>query len=127
MLLIQFNELKSRLSASREELLDAQRQVFHAEKLASIGRFASGIAHEINNPLNGIENCLYAIEKEPENLAQTREYLTLATEGLEAHRHGGPQAPELLPRPVPGALCGPTRERRWAPSSASSPSSSSAA
>lgn len=83
MVLTHFNELKRRLGASRQELLDAQKQVYHAEKLASIGRFASGIAHEINNPLNGIENCLYAIEKEPENLAQTRQYLKLATEGLK--------------------------------------------
>ncbi len=93
LLLIHFHELKKRLHASRKELLAAEKQVYHAEKLASIGRFASGIAHEINNPLNGIENCLYAIEKEPENLAQTREYLELAEEGL---KHIGSVVRKLL-------------------------------
>jgi len=32
----------------------AQNQIAHSEKLASLGRLASGIAHEINNPLTGI-------------------------------------------------------------------------
>jgi two-component system NtrC family sensor kinase len=32
----------------------AKEQIFQSEKLASIGRLASGIAHEINNPLTGI-------------------------------------------------------------------------
>jgi len=77
-----FNELKSRLAQSNQDLIQAQKQIYHAEKLASIGRFASGMAHEINNPLNGIKSCLYAIKKEPKNMEQTQEYLGLATEGL---------------------------------------------
>lgn len=32
----------------------ARTQIAHSEKLASLGRLASGIAHEINNPLTGI-------------------------------------------------------------------------
>jgi two-component system NtrC family sensor kinase len=32
----------------------ARNQIAHSEKLASLGRLASGIAHEINNPLTGI-------------------------------------------------------------------------
>jgi len=77
-----FNDLKKRFLRSRQDYSKAQKQIFHAEKLASIGRFASGMAHEINNPLNGIQSCLYAIKQEPDNHDQTREYLSLATEGL---------------------------------------------
>lgn len=82
-LVTNFVKMKQRLAQSKKQLLSAQRQIYHAEKLASIGRLASGVAHEINNPLNGIKNCLYAIDREPKNLKQTRNYLKLANEGLD--------------------------------------------
>ncbi|HNW60931.1 MAG TPA: ATP-binding protein [bacterium] len=83
MLVNNFEKMKQRLHQSRNQLLDAQRQVYQAEKLASIGRLASGVAHEINNPLHGLKSCLYAIEREPQNLPQLRSYLKLADEGLD--------------------------------------------
>ncbi len=77
-----FEKMRARLQRSREELLRAQKQIYQAEKLASIGRLASGVAHEINNPLNGIKSCLYAIEKNPENTERNKEYLELIDEGI---------------------------------------------
>lgn len=81
-LIERFNDLLKRLNISKEQLAVAQKQIYQSEKLASIGRLASGIAHEINNPLNGIKSCIYAIQKKPSNQEQAKEYLELINEGV---------------------------------------------
>ncbi len=78
-----FRLLRNKLADNRKQLISAQQQIYRAEKLASIGRLASGIAHEINNPLNGIKSCIYGIRNDPDNPEQLREYLELIGEGID--------------------------------------------
>src|SRR5881296_3506243 len=49
-----FQVLAERLNRMTDHLLDAQSQLVRSEKLASIGRLAAGIAHEVGNPLGAI-------------------------------------------------------------------------
>ena len=42
-------------------LRSLQSQVIHAEKLATVGQIAAGVAHEINNPLTSIQVCAEAV------------------------------------------------------------------
>ena len=49
-------ETKNHLEATLSELKATQSQLIHSEKMASLGELTVGIAHEIQNPLNFINN-----------------------------------------------------------------------
>jgi len=49
-------ETNAALTKSLEELRAAQEQLVQQEKLASLGQLTAGIAHEIKNPLNFVNN-----------------------------------------------------------------------
>jgi two-component system, NtrC family, sensor kinase len=56
--------LEDKVVAKTDELRQAQRQVLHTERMASLGRLAATVAHELNNPLGGILSCARLVERE---------------------------------------------------------------
>ena len=79
--------LYTKLKRSAEELERSQRRLVQSEKLAATGRLAASIAHEINNPLQAIKNCLeLLLDEAEEGKPLDRTYLDVATGELERIR-----------------------------------------
>ncbi|MDX9759548.1 MAG: ATP-binding protein [Bacteroidota bacterium] len=57
------NTLEEKVEKKTEELNKVQVQIMHMEKMASLGKLSSVIAHELNNPLAGILTYARLVEK----------------------------------------------------------------
>lgn len=55
-----------------------ERALVHSEKLASLGRLSTTVAHEINNPMEGLKNLLYVIMSNSSDAEEVRKYAEMA-------------------------------------------------
>lgn len=78
------------LQATNQKLANAQDQLMQAEKMASIGQLAAGVAHEINNPVGYVASNLSTLGRNLNDLVAVLD----ASENLEASLSG--ESPELL-------------------------------
>lgn len=55
-------KLEEKVQERTKELKEAQEKLIRSERLAAVGELASGVGHELRNPLNVIRNCVYLLK-----------------------------------------------------------------
>ncbi|MBI4681412.1 MAG: HAMP domain-containing protein [Nitrospirae bacterium] len=100
-----FNKMEADLIARDDELNRKNEELLQSRKLASIGTLASGVAHELNNPLNNIylasqtlsreigqETCPEIIRESVKDISsQTLRVKRIVSDLLEFAREKGPE------------------------------------
>ncbi len=77
-------ELEEEVKKKTEEIRRGQEQMIHTEKLASLGRMAAGVAHELNSPLTGIVTFAHLmLQRIPPENKMDREDLEVIIEQAE--------------------------------------------
>ena len=120
----ELGDLAKAFNAMTHRIAETQRQLTQADKLASVGRLAAGVAHEINNPLTGVLTYASLLAKRYEHDEQTREDLEVIVretkrcrgiirELLDFARPTAPARNSSASRPSRKS-----RSRRWASSRA---------
>ncbi len=64
----QLTTANEQLRQANQKIREAQAQLVHSEKLAALGTLASGMAHEINNPLAFVANNVVVLERDVADL-----------------------------------------------------------
>lgn len=67
--------VEEELRKANQKLMEAQKELIHNEKLAALGRFSSGIAHEIRNPLANISALAQLVAKSNIDDEKTKKHL----------------------------------------------------
>ncbi|MDX1664515.1 MAG: PAS domain S-box protein [Candidatus Promineifilaceae bacterium] len=98
------------LNASLRKEQEARDQLVQAGKLAAMGRMVASVAHELNNPLQTIKNCLFLLEDELHDGPAGEEYMHMALSEVkrlsdlvrelrDVYRPGNRQQPEPVDLP----------------------------
>jgi len=84
----EFDALVDSLNHMIYEINRRNEQLIQSEKMASLGTLTSGVAHELNNPLNNISTSIQIVLEELEegNIDQQKELLTEAEQQTERAR-----------------------------------------
>lgn len=73
-----FNKMASEMVEKKK----LEEQIAMSEKLVVLGRITAGVAHEVNNPLGGLLNCVNTLKKHASDPNILERYLPLLEKGL---------------------------------------------
>jgi len=99
------NERTTELKKSLDELKVTQTQLIHSEKMASLGELTAGIAHEIQNPLNFVNNfsdvnteliAEMKVEIDKGNLEEVKAIATDISDNEQKINHHGKRADAIV-------------------------------
>jgi hypothetical protein len=91
-----------------EDLRKTQEQLLQSEKMSAVGQLISGVAHELNNPLDSLMNLVYLLQHNDSLDSTARECVNIAEEELRRaahvtrqmlafHRHSSNPVPVSVP------------------------------
>lgn len=75
-------QMLNQLKSMHEEQLQTSKLLIETEKFVTIGQLVAGLAHEINNPLGGMKNCLYNLKKKEHDQKKIK-YINLMENGID--------------------------------------------
>lgn len=76
-------DLEDKVRQATEKVVEQERQLAAVQRLTATGRLASGVAHEINNPLGGMMNAVKKLTEGKLEPSKREEYLNLVMAGLD--------------------------------------------
>lgn len=85
----QMDQLEEAVTERTRDLEQAQKQLLQAEKMASVGQLAAGVAHEINNPIGYIASNLNTLGDYVADITRVLEAFSSLQDALES---GAPDA-----------------------------------
>jgi two-component system NtrC family sensor kinase len=98
-------DLQRAVEAAVEDVKQKERALVLSSRLASVGTLAAGIAHEINNPIGGMQNAVLKLLQEagPQGTGlgdKQRTYLQLVLDGLQRIARTARRVLDFSPRAV---------------------------
>jgi len=78
-----FTDMVRRLELFEQDRAVTLERMIHTERLAALGELAAGLAHEVHNPLDGIQECLRYLQQDPDKSIRAAKYYPMLSEGMQ--------------------------------------------